>query len=140
MSYMFRGASQFNQDISDWNVSKVKNTNYINFAGQSSLENKHNPFYSLPTALVSGFFLDEWDETQAEVKSVSTGFDKNTVTYEWREGKNNVDGIVISTASSFTYILKNYGYDKPAVFLTLTVKDASGAVSTVTDAFSGPTP
>jgi len=136
MKFMFAHATNFNQDISEWNVSKAKGTNYANFAPDSSLEDKHNPFYGMPTAIISGFELDSWDATQqVEVKSISVGFDKNTVTYEWREGKNNLDGKVLSTASSFTYKLENFGYDNPYVYLTLTVKDASGAVSTTTRYF-----
>jgi len=60
------------------------------------------------------------------------GFDENTVTYEWREGVNNLDGEVISTAPSFIYTPED-PYDN--FYLTLTVKDASGAVSSTTAYF-----
>jgi len=129
MRGMFREASQFNQDISDWNVSKVQDTDFAHFAPESGLEDKHNPFDIIPTAVISGDWL-AWD--RVEVRSISMGFDENTVTYEWREGENNLDGEVISTAPSFIYTPE----DPDAIFyLTLTVKDASGAVSSATRNF-----
>ena len=42
MSFMFYGCAIFNSDISNWDVSKVKNNGYM-FRGCISLEKKYKP-------------------------------------------------------------------------------------------------